>query len=63
MREIQDQYATNLRGNPYGEAVAQPFEMKENSGKVGDIGYFGKDGYICVVNVFDSVVTASSFHG
>jgi hypothetical protein len=51
------QYTKNLNGNQYGlKAVSCPFEMKERTGRVGDIGYLDRHGYHCVINAFDTLV-------
>jgi hypothetical protein len=51
----QDEYEQNLSHSDFGLPIYSPFPFLETSGRVGDVGFFEKDGsYFCLANAFDS---------
>src|SRR5216117_1343013 len=56
-RSPQDEYAENLKNNNLGLPIYRPIPCVENSGRVGDVGFFQRDGvYCCLANAFDAKV-------
>ena len=56
-RSPQDDYAENLKNNDFGLPIYHPIPCLENSGRVGDVGFFQRDGvYCCLANAFDAQV-------
>ena len=50
----QEAYAYNLKGKPLGTAIYRPVLLLNHSRRVGDIGFFDREGrYKCIRNAFD----------
>lgn len=61
MSTIQRNYEKNLGGTAFGTPLRHPVLFRENSGRVGDVGYFDHNGnWRWIRNAFDSQVNPTS---